>query len=139
MYDGSKFKAGNPYEPIKEDDDVCKWLNTVAGGSAPVYSVPLAIFRNINERFAPSDKKSAEVLRQQREGFVFFEEPATEKYPCLTEDQFAWKDRRITYAEEVYPPSDVIGRRKVAIKLRDDKKGREFIIENRKLFKIRGN
>lgn len=139
MYRGGKFKAGNPYVPFADDRVLYRWLNAVADGQLPVYTVTQTVFNDINRILAPKDKKAAEVLRQQREDVIFVEEPDVDEYPCLTEDQFAWADRRVTYVEEVYPPSDVVGTRKVAIKLRDDKKGREYIVEKRKMFKRRGN
>lgn len=139
MFKGAKFKAGDPYEKLSEKSAIFKWLNEVALGVSPVYEVPSEVFTDVLLTTEHVDSNARETLRQRTEGILIVEEGASEEFPCMTDDQFRWSDRRAIYVSEVYPPGDVLGTRKVAIKLRDDPLGRDYIIEKRKLFKRRGN
>lgn len=141
MSTGGSRKKGNGDFLIDDESPIYKWLNEVGGGTAPVYVVPKGIFTDVLERSKHFDKKAEETL-YQRKGIVTFTVDYTEmdEYPAYTEDQFKWKDRRMTFKPEVYPKGDVTGTRTVAIKLRDgDESGNEWIIEKRKMFAKRGN
>lgn len=113
------------------------WVNEVASGESPIYKVPdsLTDWLAFN-----GDKKAQEVIRQRIEGFIFIPDyKDEEEYPALTEEQFRWSDRRTSFFPEIYPEGDVTGTRTVVVRPRDDKQGRDFIIEKRKIFKHRGN
>lgn len=140
MYKGGKFKAGDPFEKLTEKSSIYVWLNDVAVGIAPIYEVPVKVFTDVLLATEGTDANAKETIRQRVEGLVFVDDYADEEeYLCMTDEQFRWADRRVSYVPEVFPPGDTIGTRKVAIKLRDDPFGREYIIEKRKLLKKRGN
>jgi hypothetical protein len=136
MYDSPRFKTGDPYEMLDESNFLYQWLNDVAVKKAPIYRIPMKLYVVVNEYFAKTDDRAAEFLRQLKEGI---EIPEEKEYPCLSEEQLAWRDRRMIYKDEVYPSNDVTGTRKVAVKTRDDKYGRDYIVEKRKIFKLKGN
>ncbi|RSL29137.1 hypothetical protein D7Z54_32930 [Salibacterium salarium] len=113
-------------------------LNEIASGNRPVYDVDDKLCTVAVRYLArEGDEKAQEALRQRADGSITIIEeiPPDGEYPALTWEQMQWDDRRISYVSEVYPPGDIVGRRKVAIKLRDgDKSGNEWVIENRAMF-----
>lgn len=113
------------------------WVNDVACGNSPIYKIP----DSLTDWFAfNGDEKAREVIRQRIEGFTFVPDyESEEEYPVLTEEQFRWADRRMSFFPEVYPEGDITGTRTTVVRPRDDKQGRDFIIEKRKIFKHRGN
>jgi hypothetical protein len=141
MSKGSYRKKGHAEISTEYNTPLYNWLTAVAYGDAPIYEVPGDVFTEILNRSRHSDKNADETLRQRLEGSSYKEDYAdAEEYPALTEDQFKWKDRRMSFKSEIYPRGDVIGSRKVSIKLRDgDESGNEWILEKRKLFARGGN
>jgi hypothetical protein len=118
-----------------------KFLNEIASGDRSVYEVNDEVFSSATRYLASiGDHKAVEVIRQEVEGFVWIEEdaPNDDEYLTLTWEQMRWDDRRVSYVPVVYPVGDILGRRKVAIKLRDgDRFGNEWIIERRAMFQER--
>ena len=117
---------------IEQQAEIHEWLNEIASGTTPVYSKP----RGITEWLAQNnDKKAKTTIQQRSEPLVYvIDYTGREEYPPYTAEQFRWADRRVTYAPEVFPPDNVAGTRKVVVKLRDDKFGRDYAIEKRKIF-----
>ncbi|MBX6362007.1 MAG: hypothetical protein IRZ03_18275 [Acidobacterium ailaaui] len=123
---------------ISGTDALTTWLNDVALGNAKVYEIPeSALDELLLRKKADGDEKAAEALRQRDEGVVYIDDDATgPEYPCLTEEQMRWADRRVSYVPIVYPNNQIIGTRKVAIKLRNgDRYGNEWVLQKRKIFK----
>lgn len=127
-----------------------RWLDEIAEG-APVGEPSRDVLLNISEILAHFDEKSAEMLRQYAEGFVFIEDgEAGEEYPHFSDTQIRWQNRRVSYVPEVFPDGDVIGSKRVVPKYAVDDTGEESddgehitrTIQQtgrRKLFKLRGN
>jgi len=138
MSSGQTFSKGDPTHDLYITDELDKWLNAISAGLR-IEEPSHAVFNAIANRFAERDYKSKEFVRQIAEGFVYLPEDEGPEYPCLSDEQMRWDDRRITYVEEVFPPGDVVGTRKLAIKNDEDSYGIEYRLEKRKLFKLRGN
>lgn len=117
---------------IEQQTKLHEWVNEIAQGITPVYSKP----RGITEWLASKgDAKALVVLNQRKVPFIYVDNyEGREEYPPYTAEQFRWADRRVSYAPEVYPPDNVAGTRKVVVKLRDDKFGRDYAVEKRKIF-----
>ena len=137
---GAYVKSGHADFEFTEQTPLYKWLTEVGYGNLPVYEVPDEVFTNLL-KISTADDRAREVLRQRKYG-----PPETTKleeedeYPALTEDQFKWRDRRMTFKDEIFPAGDSTGSRKVAIKLRDgDSAGNEWVLEKRKIFARGGN
>lgn len=111
-----------------------QWVNDVADGARSVYEYCDDITAWLALK---GDEKAREALRQLEEGYTYkpiYVDKESE-YQALTDDQFKWKDRRMTFVEEVFPQRDTVGFRKVATKLEDDNKdSREWNLERKKLF-----
>lgn len=133
------FSKGDPYVDYEETDELMRWLNQIGNGGA--ITVPEnAVIVAIAKRFAVDEARAEEMLRQFSEGHVAVIEydDGKPEYPCLSESQMQWSDRRVTYVEEVYPPGDVLGTQKVATRDEEDKQGVEYRQDRRKMFKVRG-
>jgi hypothetical protein len=141
MSEGSLRKKGHADIKTELDTPLYVWLTSVAYRGAPIYVVPSEVFTEILDRSKNTDTNAFETLKQRIEGSSFVSDYTNvEEYPALSEEQFKWKDRRMSFKPEIYPKGDVIGTRKVAIKLRDgDDSGNEWVIEKRKLFARGGN
>lgn len=110
------------------------WLNEVAAGVEPVYSFSDSLTHWLA---AKGDKKAQETIKQSTEGYTYLPVYESEKseYLALTDEQFRWRDRRMTFVSEVYPTRDTTGFRKVATKLEDNNNdSREWSIERKRLF-----
>lgn len=107
------------------------WVNAVADGSLPVYSID----ESLTHWLASSgDKKAQETIKQKIEGYTYvpvYEEGYDEYAPC-TDDQFRWKDRRVSYVSDMkYDDSQVkVGFKKTAIIKEDD----EWVYPRQRLF-----
>lgn len=113
------------------------WLRDVTDGKRSIYAKPVQLTEFLADFF--NDKNAQETIRQRTEGSSYKPDyTSVEEYPYYTEEQFRWADRRMTFVSEVFPVGDVTGSRTVAVKLRDDKYGREYTIEKRKIFAKRG-
>lgn len=111
-----------------------EWVNDVASGNQPVYSLSEDITHWLATK---GDSKAQETVKQAVEGYTYLPVYATDsdEYPPYTDDQFRWKDRRMTFVEDVFPQRDTMGFRKVATKLEDtNKDSREWNIERKRLF-----
>jgi Sigma-70, region 4 len=108
------------------------WVNEVAAGDQPVYSYSDDITHWLAGK---GDKMAQETIKQSVEGHTYLPvyEGDTEEYPALTEDQFKWRDRRMTFAEEIFPQRDTSGFRKVATILEDGSKC-DWSLERKRLF-----
>jgi hypothetical protein len=119
---------------LKEIHPFYTWLNGVASRKKPVYSFT----EELTDWLAlKGDKRAVETIRQSKEGYTYTPvyENEEKEYPAITWDQMQWKDRRISYKPEIYPPNTVLGFRKVSIKLEDDSKSsQEWRYERRKIF-----
>ncbi|WP_178023033.1 hypothetical protein [uncultured Paenibacillus sp.] len=103
------------------------WLNDVAALASSSYDVPDRVFADIQARFPNRNPPD--------DWYIAEEQITKEEYPCYTEDQFRWKDRRSSPRPEIFTPKDKAGAAKVAIKLRDgDRFGNEWKIEKKSLF-----
>jgi hypothetical protein len=111
-----------------------EWINEVASGTQPVYSFSEDITHWLASK---GDKKAQETIRQKTDGYTYLPvyEKDCEEYPPYTDDQFRWKDRRMSFVSEVYPTRDTVGFRKVATKLEDNNNDpREWNLERKRLF-----
>lgn len=108
---------------------IYSWANDIARGYVSVYSKP----EGVTEWLAQNGDKKAKESRNKTNNFVLDYE-GVEEYPPYTKEQFRWNDRRMSFAAEVFPSGDVIGTRKVCVKLKDDPQGREYMLERRKMF-----
>lgn len=137
MKTGERFMKGDDITLFDETNAIYRWLNAIANGS-PVTEPSVSVTLDLARFFL--DDKAKEYVRQHEEGFEYIEDYTdVEEYPCLSEDQMRWSDRRVTYVEEVFPPGDAVGSVKVAVRNEEDRKGVEFSVERRKIFKRRGN
>jgi predicted DNA-binding protein YlxM (UPF0122 family) len=123
---------------LPDTDEIKRWLNAVAYGKE-VYEIDDEVISGINKWRASklNDAKDLEAIRQRIEGYTY--EPVYEneeqKYPALTWEQIRWRDRRMTFVEEVHPQRDTVGFRKVATKLEDNNNDpREWNLERKRLF-----
>lgn len=109
-----------------------KWVNSVADGSSHIYSLDGSLTYWLASN---GDRKAQEAINQLTEGYTY--EPtylsAEEEYPALTWDQFKWRDRRMSYSEDIYPIRTTVGFRKVVTKLEDDS-NYEWHISRKRLF-----
>jgi predicted DNA-binding protein YlxM (UPF0122 family) len=133
------FSKGDPYVDYEETDELMQWVNRIGNGDEITVPGDVVILA-IAQRFAADESKAEEMLRQFSEGHVEVFDPDDGKpeYPCLSESQMKWSDRRVTYVEEVFPPGDVLGSRKVATRDEEDKQGVEYRQDRRKMFRVRG-
>lgn len=138
MSNGKTFSKGDPTHDLYVIDELDTWLNEISAGLR-IEEPSHAVFSAIAARFTGYDYKSKEFVRQIVEGTVYLPAEEGPEYPCLSDEQMRWDDRRITYVEEVFPPGDVVGTRKLAVKNDEDSYGIEYRLERRKLFKLRGN
>jgi hypothetical protein len=141
MSTGGSRKKGHADINMELNTPLFQWLANVAYGISPIYEVPLGVFTDVLDRSKLLDDKAKETLQQRTEGPpIILNSSEEDEYPALSEEQFKWRDRRMAFKPEIYPSGDVIGTRKVAIKLRDgDESGNEWVIEKRKLFARGGN
>jgi hypothetical protein len=141
MSEGSFRKKGHAVIETGIDTALYRWLSAVAYRESPIYIVPADVFTEMLNRSVDTDSNAKETLRQRTEGSNFINDYSdVEEYPALSEEQFKWRDRRMSFKSEIFPRGDVVGTRKVAIKLRDgDSVGNEWVIEKRKLFARGGN
>lgn len=125
-----KIYARNRGE-IDGDAPLQQWAMAVGDGSFPIYSRP----DGVTEWYAAAVKEpcAIETMKQRVSPVEYVS--TTEKRP-LNKRQLRYGDKRTTYVEEVYPRTDVTGSQKAVVKLKDDKYGRDFKLERRKLFRI---
>jgi DNA-binding CsgD family transcriptional regulator len=135
---GTLFMKGDPVELYGKTYGIYKWLDDIALGM-PLREPPYEAFLDIADILSETDEKSFEMVRQRREGFVYIERDVKEEYPCMHEEQLRWADRRVSYVEEVFPPGDAIGSRKVLVRDEENKDGVEYMVERRKIYKQGGN
>lgn len=76
------------------------WLNDLADGVVPVYSVSEYLTQWLAIK---GDKKAQDTVKQRAEGYTYIPtyENNEQKYPALTWEQIRWRDRRISYVDEV--------------------------------------
>lgn len=141
MSEGSFRKKGHAVIETSVNTPLYQWLVAVAYRELPLYIVPDDVFTEVLEKSVKTDENAKETLRQRVGGSNYkVDYEGTEEYPALSEDQFKWKDRRMSFKPEIFPQGDTIGTRKVAIKLRDgDGCGNEWVLDKRKLYARGGN
>lgn len=111
-----------------------EWVNDVASGNQPVYSFSEDITHWLASK---GDSKAQETIKQSVDGYTYLPiyEKDCDEYPPYTDDQFRWKDRRMSFVSEVYPTRDTVGFRKVATKLEDNNNDpSEWNLERKRLF-----
>ncbi|AXN39836.1 sigma factor-like helix-turn-helix DNA-binding protein [Peribacillus butanolivorans] len=76
------------------------WVNAVANGDAVVYSFSGRLTHWLASK---GDKKAQEVIRQSVEHYTYVPvyDSDEEEYPAFTEDQFKWRDRRMSFVSEM--------------------------------------
>lgn len=88
-----------------------EWVNDVAVGILPVYSS----CENLTHWLASKgDKKAQETIKQSVENYTYLPtyECDVAEYPALTDEQFRWRDRRMSFVGDIhYNRDNIVGYR----------------------------
>lgn len=94
------------------------WINRIGAFQSTVHTLPKGVTLAILEKLShEGDPLALETLRQREGGLPLFVPDYSEvdEYPCLTEDQFKWRDRRMSFVPDVhYDNKRLVGRKKTA-------------------------
>lgn len=114
---------------VLEKNTLSDYVRQVGCGELSIYSRSSAVTLWLATH--KKDEKAIEAIKQRRCPVKYV---STEEARPLTKRQMRYGDKRTVYVEDVYPKDDIAASRKTMVRTRDDKFGRDFKLENQKIF-----